>query len=112
MLLLFVFALPVFASETASKSKLEPVETKKVCMVNDKVFEKDQIPVEVDGKTYYGCCNMCKKALAEQADLRFAVDPVSGKKVDKAKAVIGADSEGMTYYFESVDNLKSYNEKK
>ena len=30
---------------------LRKAETKKVCMVNDQLFERDQIPVEVQGKT-------------------------------------------------------------
>jgi YHS domain-containing protein len=33
---------------------------------------------------------------------------VSGKKVDNAKAVIGADADGKVFYFESVENLKKY----
>ncbi len=50
---------------------------KYVCMINNQVFDKEQIPVEVDGKTYYGCCAMCKERLAKDADSRKAVDPVS-----------------------------------
>ncbi|HEY0370916.1 MAG TPA: hypothetical protein VGD79_02890, partial [Thermoanaerobaculia bacterium] len=49
---------------------LKKVEPKTVCMVNEQAMGKDQIPVEVDGKTYYGCCEMCKKALADNAEKR------------------------------------------
>jgi YHS domain-containing protein len=73
-------------------------------------MNKEQIPVVVDGKTYYGCCEMCKKALASDASKRAAVDPVSGKKVDKAAAVIGADADGNVKYFESEKNLQKYNQ--
>ena len=36
-------------------------------MITEAVYEKDQIPVTVDGKTYYGCCDMCKEMLAKDA---------------------------------------------
>lgn len=88
---------------------LTKVEAKKVCMINEHFMNHDQIPVEVDGKTYYGCCAMCKERLEKDAAKRVAVDPVSGKTVDKAKAVIGAASDGMVVYFESEKNLEKYN---
>ncbi len=100
-----------FADKKETRQPLQRVETQKVCMINEHVFEKDQIPVVVEGRTYYGCCEMCKKALAENADKREAIDPVSGKKVDKAVAVIAADSEGKVFYFENEENLKKYNGK-
>lgn len=89
--------------------KLTKVEPKTVCMVNEHAMGKDQIPVEVDGKTYYGCCDMCKKALAENAEKRVAEDPISGKKVDKATAVIAAQDDGRVFYFESDETLAKYN---
>lgn len=88
---------------------LKKVEPKTVCMVNEQAMGKDQIPVEVDGKTYYGCCEMCKKALADNADKRVAVDPVTGNKVDKAKAVIAAQEDGRVWYFESDETLAKHN---
>jgi YHS domain-containing protein len=91
-----------------TKSSLKRVETKKVCMINNQVFEKDQIPVEVQGQTYYGCCEMCKERLAKDAASRMATDPVSGKQVDKAKAVIAALPDGSVLYFESEETLSKY----
>lgn len=105
------FAGNLFSADQAKSGKLVQVDAKKVCMVNNKAFDKDQIPVKVEDKTYYGCCEMCKKMLTENADARMAVDPVSGNKVDKATAVIGADSDGTTYYFENAANLEKFNEK-
>lgn len=93
------------------KGKLTKVASKTVCMVNEQAMGKDQIPVEVQGKTYYGCCEMCKKALADNAEKRAAVDPVSGKKVDKATAVIAAQEDGRVFYFENEENLARYNAK-
>ena len=87
---------------------LQIVESKYVCMINNQRFNKVQIPVEVEGRTYYGCCEMCKGKLDGDPKSRVAVDPVSGKEVDKAKAVIGVDVDGAAYYFESAENLKRF----
>lgn len=110
LVLLALAAVPAAAEEPAAGPATK-VETKKVCMVNDAVFAKDQIPVEVDGKTYYGCCQMCKQRLAEDATARTSVDPVTGKAVDKATAVCGALADGSVLYFESDKSLAQYNEK-
>jgi YHS domain-containing protein len=110
-LILAVVCLLAFASGVAQageKAELKRVETKKVCMVNNQVFEKDQIPIAVDGKTYYGCCEMCKERLAKDAAARTAVDPVTGKPVDKATAVIAAMPDGKVLYFESQETYEKY----
>lgn len=110
---LLTTVVPALAAE--SKTADEPtaaaitrVEPNKVCMVNNQFMGKDQIPVEVEGKTYYGCCNMCKERLSQDPASRSAVDPLSGKTVDKAKAVIGAQVDGSVLYFENEENLASY----
>lgn len=100
-----------WAGNEAAKPALTKVETKKVCMVNNQVFDKDQIPVAVEGKTYYGCCEMCKERLAKDAESRTATDPVTGKKVDKATAVIAALPDGKVLYFESEKTLEQYEKK-
>ena len=109
-LLSLLVASLAFAAEV--KPPVKPVEAKKVCMINEHYMQKNQIPVEVEGKTYYGCCDMCKKALASDASKRAAVDPVSGKKVDKATAIIAADADGNVVYFENAKNLEAFNAKK
>src|SRR5262245_50116263 len=91
---------------------LKRVPAKRVCMVNNTLFEKDQIPVAVDGKTYFGCCEMCKGRLAQDASIRQATDPVSGKSVDKAKAVLGAKPDGKVLYFESEKTFAAYQKRK
>ena len=95
-------------STNARAEPLQRVEPVRVCMVNNTVFPRDQIPVEVDGKTYFGCCEMCKGRLAKDAAIRMAVDPVSGKEVDKATAVIGAGPDGKVQYFESEETFAKY----
>jgi len=115
-LMILIFALGVLMtadngkSETdaAQNSVITEVEHNKVCMVTNKLFQTEQIPIVVSDKTYYGCCEMCKAQLANNPDKRVATDPVSGKIVDKADAVTGATSNGNIYYFENKENLNSF----
>lgn len=109
--LVCVLALSLGIAFAEEKAELKRVETKKVCMVNNQVFEKDQIPVAVNGKTYYGCCEMCKERLAKDAAARTATDPVTGKPVDKATAVIAAMPDGKVLYFESQETYEKYSKK-
>lgn len=89
---------------------LKRVEAKNVCMGmgNNKLFEKELMPVVVDGKTYYGCCDGCVDKLSKDEKSRQAVDPVSGKIVDKATAVLGARPDGIVLYFENEENMGEY----
>ena len=109
--LLALIAIFSFASFTQAQqsSALKPLDAKYVCMITNQEFVKEQIPVEVDGKTYYGCCEMCKAKIKNNAQARVAIDPVSGNQVDKAVAVIGSAPDGSIYYFESEENMSSYN---
>lgn len=77
-------------------------------MVNNQVFDKDQIPVQVEGRTYYGCCEMCKERLAKDPSARTAEDPVTHKQVDKAVAFIAALPDGSVLYFENEASFKRY----
>ena len=100
----------LLAAPAARAEPVQRVDAKRVCMVNDSLFPKDQIPVRVGDKTYFGCCEMCKGRLANDAAVRQAVDPVSKKTVDKATAVIGAQPDGSVLYFENAANLARYNQ--
>lgn len=110
MLKLFTLLIAVMMplSYAHAAPALKKVEPQYVCMVNNAVFDKVQIPVEVNGKTYYGCCPMCKDKLTKSEAVRTATDPVSNKRVDKATAVIGATADGKVFYFENEKNLKAY----
>ena len=79
-----------------------------VCMVNDHFMGKPQIPVAVGGKTYFGCCPMCKEKLEQQLTARTGTDPVTGEPVDKATAVIAQNADGSVLYFASETNFKTY----
>ena len=85
------------------------IESKYVCMVNDDVYDAPQIPVLIDGKTYYGCCMGCKAKLENDINTRYAIDPISNNKVDKATAIIGQTNSGKVLYFESQENFNKYN---
>jgi YHS domain-containing protein len=98
-------------SSAAAPAGIKKVENHLVCMVNNQFMGKDQIPVAVEGKTYYGCCEMCKERLAKDAASRAAVDPVSGNTVDKAKAVIAALPDGSVLYFENEKTMEQYGKK-
>jgi YHS domain-containing protein len=101
---------PAVPGGVAAVSRVRAVD--KVCMVNDCFMGKPQIPVQVEGRTYYGCCEMCKTRLAQDAAVRSAKDPVTGKTVDKATAVIGQRPDGAVLYFESASTLARYNRQK
>lgn len=108
-LILISFSLPVGAyAAQGGGEQLKKVEPQYVCMINNKLFDSPQIPVTVGEKTYYGCCPMCKEKLEKSAEARTATDPVSGKTVDKATAIIGAQADGVVHYFENEDNLKKF----
>jgi len=111
-LALMVFSIPAFAQEHAghhpASMHLKPIQAEYVCMINNRAFDKPQIPTEVDGKTYYGCCAMCKGKLEKSAAARTAKDPVSGKDIDKATAIIGAAEDGTVYYFETEENMHAF----
>jgi YHS domain-containing protein len=92
-----------------AEGKLVQADPKKICMVTNKGFDKEQIPVRIKGRTYYGCCEMCKGILEKDPKQRVAIDPVSMKKVDKSQAVVGVASNGGVVYFESSGNLEKYN---
>ena len=100
--------IAAFASGEGIRPALKKVEAKKVCMINNQLFEKDQIPVSVEGKTYYGCCEMCKERLTKDRAARTALDPVTHKEVDKATAVIAAQPDGKVLYFQSEKTLAEY----
>lgn len=77
-------------------------------MVNDQFMGRAQIPVVVEGRTYYGCCPACKDKLEKLPEARTAQDPVTGQAVDKANAVIVQDAAGKVLYFSSESTLRRY----
>lgn len=107
---------PIYASgelQPASGSVGSQLKTSFVCMMNNKYFGTEQIPVPVSGKTYYGCCAGCAATLqANTNNIRYARDPFSGEEVDKAEAFIALKSPATkeVLYFKSEENYKRYSE--
>lgn len=107
--LTFSILIGAFAFEPAlAAAPLAIVPNENVCMVTNMLFKKKQIPVSLEGKTYYGCCENCKETLATDSKARTAIDPVSGKSVDKSKAVIAAREDDSVVYFENKKNFEAY----
>lgn len=92
----------------ATAGALTRVPSNMVCMVNNQYMGREQIPVVVDGRTYFGCCPMCKGRLGSDASARVGSDPVSGKPVDKALAVIAKNDVGDVFYFEDEANFNRF----
>lgn len=89
----------------------EQVPNELVCMVNDAFMGIEQIPVEADGKIYYGCCQMCVTKIKENQDnVRYGIDPYTQEKVDKSEAFITLKpGKGKAVlYFDSEENMKAY----
>lgn len=91
---------------TAGLSRIE--DPSQVCMVTNQFMGKPQIPVEVEGKTYFGCCPMCKGRLETEPETRSATDPVTGEAIDKATAVLAQDEGGAILYFASEQTFQAY----
>ena len=97
-------------STVASQVTYEIVPNEKVCMVNDRFMGVKQIPIDVDGTTYFGCCEGCVEKLQKNIDdVRFGSNPLNDKKVDKASAVIVQDKDsGSVFYFASKEDAQTY----
>jgi YHS domain-containing protein len=90
----------------------QSVDPSLVCMVNDAYMGVTQIPVPVNGKTYFGCCQGCVDKLNNIESARVATDPYSGNPVDKSEAyIVLINQQGAVAYFESESNFKAFNQK-
>lgn len=82
-----------------------------VCMVNDAFMGREQLEVEFEGKTYYGCCQMCQERIPTEETARVAIDPVTKQKVDKSLAVIAITGDkGEVTYFENKESYQKFME--
>src|SRR5690606_21232758 len=77
------------AQAPAATVALQRVPATHVCMMNNRYMGGAQMAVQVEGKTYYACCDMCVKRLNADPGIRSAVDPVTKKRIDKSEAVVG-----------------------
>jgi len=82
-------------SQTMAYNVGDKVPNKQVCMVNNAYMGKDQFEVPYDGKTYYGCCNMCVERIPN----------------DEANAyIVLKDQQGNVDYFENEENYKKFSQ--
>lgn len=93
-----------------SDTAITRLPNNQVCMVNNRFLNSDQIPVPINGKTYYGCCEGCVKMLNEDSTSHYTYDPLSNEQVDKATAfIIGKPgSKEDVFYFISELNANEY----
>lgn len=105
----------VMTSEVLNKNndkatKQAKLKSSFVCYINNNYMGIEQIPVEVDGKIYYGCCEGCVDKLKNQRETRYAIDPLTGKEVDKATAfiVLKPNAGASVLYFQSEENYLKY----
>ena len=101
---------PARVADQAQSRSARGIDPSQVCFINNKYMGKQQIPVEIDGKTYYGCCAGCASALRTDPSSRVATDPYSGARVDKATAFIArnpADPDTVLY-FKSAGTFAAY----
>ena len=81
-----------------------------VCMMQDSVMEKPGVPVQYEGRTYYGCCPMCSGKITSQPEkYTKAKDPVTQVTVDKATALLYGYN-GRAYYFDSEASRATFSE--
>lgn len=103
-----IILLSLLSTLASAELSLKKVDHKKVCMIQNTLFDAPQMEVKVGKSTYFACCKMCREKLTNDPKSRVAIDPLSGKEVDKSKAVIGALKDGSILYFENEKNLLKY----
>ena len=100
---------PAAAAEAEGTGLTRIGERGAVCMLSNRYLgERADVPIQVEGKTYRGCCANCAARLGSLAEARVAKDPVTGHAVDKASAVLARDATNRLYYFESEATFASY----
>ena len=96
-----------------SDTTITKLANNQVCMVNNRFLNSNQIPVPINGKTYYGCCEGCVKVLKEDPASHITYDLLSNEEVDKAIAfIIGKPGSFQdVLYFKSEENATVYFDK-
>ncbi|MBE9529169.1 MAG: hypothetical protein IME99_08020 [Proteobacteria bacterium] len=86
---------------------LTKVETGKVNMVTNRV-DSDLASTTLSGGTYFVNGDMGTFSIEENPSNRFAIDPTTSAKVDKANATAMADASGRIHYFASDSTVKDF----
>lgn len=92
-------------------SQSDTISHSKICMVDD-IYQGDYptLSVHLSANTYYGCDAKAIHELSSKQSVRFAIDPVTKRKVDKGSAIVGLHSkrDGKVVYFESKETFNQY----
>ncbi|MBI5453567.1 MAG: hypothetical protein HY956_02960 [Deltaproteobacteria bacterium] len=89
-------------------AEVKTVPSRDICMVADRVPGYPTIEVPIDGRTYYVCCRNCEARIRQNTALRYAKDPLTRKKINKAEAFIALKGDGSVAYFESRESAEEY----
>lgn len=93
------------------KIVIKEVDPSHLCMNKNLVYKKPQGKVKIKGKYYYYCCSACYQALTNFESPRYAIDPISKEKVNKADAFTVSENR-KAVYFKNRDNAKKYAKQK
>jgi YHS domain-containing protein len=95
----------------ASQNIGNHIPLNRICMIRGDVKDKDTYMIRVAGKAYFGCCQKCLTKLRNNLNnVQYASDPVTGKMVNKADAVIklNPDNARKVLFFESQETYDRY----
>lgn len=113
--LVVYYGIPVIKYQSNQNSLNElynqELAVNKVCMVGDEIKFKTIRPVKIEGKTYWACCNKCEAKLNNNLNnVRYATDPFSKEKINKADAVVvqNPTKKGRVLFFETYNNYEKY----
>lgn len=81
----------------------------KVCMASNMYIGGKQMEVPYGNKMYFACSQHCIHQLGIDS-IRYTIDPVSERKVDKAISIVSLhpDKTGEIIYFESQHTYNKY----
>ncbi|RZT91301.1 hypothetical protein EV201_3115 [Ancylomarina subtilis] len=117
-LLVFLAGIIVYGPVLNSDDKMdyssfegEIITDSMVCMLRGDIKSRPTLPIEINSKTYWGCCQNCLgKLMRNENNALFALDPFSGQSVDKADAIIRQDPQNnkRVFFFKSNETYNQY----
>ncbi len=87
---------------------LRKVDNKAINMVTNRLFRGEQRSLRIDGKDYFIPNEDYVYNFRQNLSLRYAVDPFTGKRVDKSGALAYADYRDRVFYFESEQSYMDF----
>jgi len=98
---------PLVASNDPGKW-LRRVKISSVNMVTNRFCSDEQKVVKIDGRDFYVPSDGYAFTLSQNPSLRYAVDPFTGKKIEKSGALAYVDSKDRVLYFESQESYGDF----